>query len=201
MANLGTVGTVAIEKDVAGTGPLKVSRVNFVGDAAYQSGGSLGFLAALCALWKEDRTIVAVNATGENGDNGLVYTPEGNPFVVTGVASTDVFTTVGAHGFAAGDPVVFTASNQGDADLPDPFLPGGLGAGTVYYVIASGLTSTAFKVSASAGGSTIDFTAVAGAGTMLVKRADTLKIITPSTGAEVSGDQSSHTFRAIVFSN
>jgi hypothetical protein len=61
--------------------------------------------------------------------------------------TTDVFSCV-AHGLAAGDQVVFSAT-QGS-------LPTGLTGNTVYFVIASGLTADAFKVSASVGGSSID---------------------------------------------
>lgn len=51
--------------------------------------------------------------------------------------------------FAAGQPVVFT--NDGGA------LPDGLTAGTVYYVISAGLSADQFSVSATAGGSGIEF--------------------------------------------
>ena len=66
---------------------------------------------------------------------------------VTINVTTDVFSCV-AHGLVAGDRVVFSAT-QGN-------LPTGLTANTVYYVIASGLTADAFKVSASVGGGSID---------------------------------------------
>ena len=59
----------------------------------------------------------------------------------------DVFSCV-AHGLVAGDQVVFSAT-QGS-------LPTGLTSNTVYFVIASGLSADAFKVSASVGGSSID---------------------------------------------
>lgn len=66
---------------------------------------------------------------------------------VTFNVTTDVFSCV-AHGLVAGDQVVFSAT-QGS-------LPTGLTGNTVYFVIASGLTADAFKVSASVGGSSID---------------------------------------------
>lgn len=59
------------------------------------------------------------------------------------------------HGLAVGQPVVFSTSGA---------LPTGLTAGTVYYVIAAGLTTDAFQVSATAGGAAID-TSGAGSGT------------------------------------
>jgi hypothetical protein len=66
---------------------------------------------------------------------------------VTIDTATDLFGCV-AHGALAGDQVTFKAS-QGA-------LPTGLAANTTYFVIASGLTVDAFKVSATAGGSSID---------------------------------------------
>lgn len=54
------------------------------------------------------------------------------------------------HGLVAGQPVIFT--NEGGA------LPTGLVEGTVYYVIAGGLTTDAFSVSATPGGAGIETT-------------------------------------------
>ena len=64
--------------------------------------------------------------------------------------SLDTFTTVSAHSLVASDQVTFSAT--------DGTLPTGVTAGTTYYVIASGLTATVFKVSATEGGSSIDVT-------------------------------------------
>lgn len=58
------------------------------------------------------------------------------------------------HGLQAGQPVIFT--NEGGA------LPTGLTAGTVYYVIAAGLTASDFSVSATPDGAGV---ATTGAGT------------------------------------
>lgn len=70
------------------------------------------------------------------------------------VGTDDVFNTGENHGLSAGDSVTF--------DEIGSALPAGISANTTYYVIASGLTSTAFKVSTSSGGSTIDVTAAGG---------------------------------------
>jgi len=59
------------------------------------------------------------------------------------------------HPFVAGDKVVFSTSGA---------LPTGLTAGTVYYVIAAGLTANAFEVSATSGGAAVN-TSSAGSGT------------------------------------
>ncbi len=75
--------------------------------------------------------------------------PSGNPSVgVVTAATTDVITKV-AHGLLAGDRVRFTTTNT---------LPAGLTVDTNYYVIASGLTADAFKVSATLSGSAVDIT-------------------------------------------
>lgn len=75
--------------------------------------------------------------------------------VTISVASPGVITWAGGHGLVVGAPVVF--SNQGGA------LPTGLTAGTVYYVVAAGLTPTTFSVALTPGGSAIA-TTVAGTG-------------------------------------
>lgn len=66
----------------------------------------------------------------------------------TVVAATDLFTSV-AHGLSASNIIQFSST----VALPTPLLPN-----TNYYVIASGLTADAFKVSTTLGGSTINIT-------------------------------------------
>jgi len=58
-----------------------------------------------------------------------------------------------AHGLSSGTGVVFWASS-GAA------LPTGLSVGTIYYVIATGLTADVFEVSTSVGGAAVDITAI-----------------------------------------
>lgn len=65
----------------------------------------------------------------------------------TPVASPGVV-TVTAHGFAAGQALVFTGGT----------LPTGLTTNTLYYVLATGLTTNTFQVSATPGGTAINFT-------------------------------------------
>lgn len=55
-----------------------------------------------------------------------------------------------AHGFAAGKAVVFWGAE-----------PTGLTTGTIYFVIAAGLTADAFSVATTAGGSAVDITGTA----------------------------------------
>lgn len=77
---------------------------------------------------------------------------------LSGAITVNVDNTITStdHGLVAGDLVKFT--NVGGA------LPSGITAGVVYYVISTGLTADAFKVSTTFGGSTIDITD-AGSGT------------------------------------
>lgn len=79
------------------------------------------------------------------GERGTVTITNATPAVVT-------WTT---HGRAADDQVVFTTTGA---------LPTGLTAGTTYYVIASGLSTNSFQVSATQGGAAIN-TSSAGSGT------------------------------------
>lgn len=72
--------------------------------------------------------------------------------VTISVAAPGVVTWSG-HGLQAGQPVVFSTTGA---------LPTGLTAGTVYYVIAAGLTANSFSVAATPGGTGI---ATTGAGT------------------------------------
>src|SRR6266542_3302408 len=62
-------------------------------------------------------------------------------------ATADTF-TFSSHGYVAGDIVVFATITTTT----------GVTAYTKYYVISSGLTTNAFKVSATSGGSAIDMT-------------------------------------------
>lgn len=70
-------------------------------------------------------------------------------------ASPAVFTTSFIHLLRANDPLVFTTTGT---------LPTGLSLATTYFVIAAGLASTTFRVSATQGGAAIN-TSSAGSGT------------------------------------
>lgn len=83
-----------------------------------------------------------------------------DPHTISAVdTGTETLTTSTAHGLVAGARVQFT--NSGGA------LPTGLSAATDYYVISAGLTSTAFRVSATYGGAAVNLTG-AGSGTNTV---------------------------------
>lgn len=60
----------------------------------------------------------------------------------------------GTHGMTGGERIVFTTTGS---------LPSGITAGTTYYVLAAGITTTTFRISATSGGTAIN-TASAGSG-------------------------------------
>ena len=68
------------------------------------------------------------------------------------IAGTTPTFNVPCHGLTATTKVVFTGGDD---------IPCGLTLNTVYYVIAAGLTTGAFQVSATSGGSTISVTGTA----------------------------------------
>lgn len=90
-------------------------------------------------------------------------------------------TTSVVHGLSSGSPVTFTTTGT---------LPAGLSLATTYYVIAAGLTTTAFRVSATVGGAAIVPTTV-GTGTHTVTSATATALV---TGTEIE----SNNFRSIT---
>jgi hypothetical protein len=66
----------------------------------------------------------------------------------TSAAADDIIDTSTAHGFVAGDRVVFTALTGG----------AGLTTNREYYVIAANLAASSFQVSTSVGGAAVNFT-------------------------------------------
>lgn len=114
-----------------------------------------------------------------NGGNLLWYGPCISSTPQDFVAKPSLFQAP-AHGFVANDLVVF----WGDS------LPAGLTQGTRYYVISTGLTTDAFAVSTTQGGSSITLTGngsgrVAKDGTQTVNGANQ-QIIIPIGNVQVS---------------
>ena len=72
-----------------------------------------------------------------------------NPFIGNPTISiaTPAVITMASHGLSVHNKVVFTTTGA---------LPTGITAGTVYYVISAGLTSGAFQISTSIGGSAVN---------------------------------------------
>jgi len=79
------------------------------------------------------------------------------------------------HGFSAGDKVVFTGGT---------LVPCGLTLNAVYYVIAAGLTTDAFQVSATSGGSSIS---VSGSATGTFYVAEPLNLTGYTVDADMKG--------------
>lgn len=201
-----SLGGITVVSESAAIGPLKFTQIEVVGDSAYPTGGSVGFQDALQNLVDERRQVVAVLNSGVNGDAHLEYTPQGPPIPITAVTpSTDLLSTGPTlHGLNSGDAVEFVRTNQGPQSTSDK-MPGGLAENVVYYVIASGLTTTAFKVSATVGGSAVDITDAgfgAVTGGLSVVKADKLLVRVMSTAAEVANttNLSGNTYNALVIS-
>lgn len=89
-------------------------------------------------------------------------------------AGTPTF-NLGCHGYSAGDKVVFTGGT---------LVPCGLTLNTVYYVIATGLTTDAFQVSATSGGSSIS---VSGSATGTFYAAEPLDLTGYTVDADIKG--------------
>lgn len=83
---------------------------------------------------------------------------------ITVSGGTSLF-SLDCHGLAANDRVVFTIPSVSSTSIynslepsPDVEVPCGLSLNTVYYVMASGLTTSSFYVAASSGGTAIGTT-------------------------------------------
>lgn len=81
-----------------------------------------------------------------SGTRGLTLSRSTQTVTMT-IASPCVVTTSSSHGFTAGTRIVFSTSGA---------LPTGITAGTVYYIIATGLTTTTFQFSATENGSAVN---------------------------------------------
>lgn len=77
---------------------------------------------------------------------------DSDPPIVGTANVSNTITTEGNHGLVA-DQRVFVLS------FPGAVLPAGLSENTAYFVLAAGLTATAFTLSATSGGAAIDVTA------------------------------------------
>jgi hypothetical protein len=98
------------------------------------------------ADWAEAKFVLA----GLDSNDTDTETPAGisdpSATVTMSIASPAVISWA-SHGLVAGDPVIFTTSGA---------LPTGITAGATYYVIAAGLVTGAFQVSATPGGSAVN---------------------------------------------
>jgi hypothetical protein len=184
-----------VEETVAGNGGPKFSRITLVGDGAYPAGGSLGFGIAFRAATKQRRKILQVANDGAgNGNTDLEYVHPGpalltqvdpttglfTTYSLTSTLSTPIVATPVAHNLSAGFAVELNVQSDWE-QFQDGLLPNALAKDTLYYVIASGLTSTAFELSLTSGGSAIT---IAKPGALLSYLSDKLFVRVPSTGSE-----------------
>ena len=105
----------------------------------------------------------SVSLSAAMADEVQAWLDSGLNTTIGAVTFTDSGDLVGktAHGLVAGDVVEF----------PTVVTTTGISANTEYYVIASGLTADAFKVSATSGGSALTLT-TDGTGTAVKKSAN-----------------------------
>ena len=87
-------------------------------------------------------------------EQDLVITEAAKPATLND--ATNLITSP-CHGLVAGDRIAFAVT--------DGRLPCGIQANENYFVLASGFTSSAFKISNTAGGSEVDFTIIDAAAT------------------------------------
>lgn len=150
------------------TGDTGITGANEVTGGSYAR-ASASFAAAASGSCSSDADVSITGMPEETGSNavrfwGLWDNSSGGNFLCGGPISTTAqcqFTVYDhttdlvsspAHGLSAGDAVVFRDDEGGT-------LPTGITEGSIYFVIASGLTTDVFKVSTTSGGSTIDITA------------------------------------------
>lgn len=126
-----------------------------VPDSTRQSGSDYkGALDAVAAIHKREAAPFAPYADNQR------------QFQAADVSTGGDTIAVADHGLFANDVVRLTTTGT---------LPGGFAVSTDYYVIASGLTANAFKLSASQGGAAIDITST-GSGTHTFIRTTDMKV-------------------------
>jgi hypothetical protein len=116
------------------------------------SGGGGASAAATASIAGGLVTAVAVTNTGSSYETvpTVAIAKPRRTIPTSGITTGTDTIAYTAHGLSAGDVLVY--NNGGGASAT------GLTSGTTYYVIASGLTANAFKVSATDGGTTVDIT-------------------------------------------
>lgn len=137
-----SLGVVPQDLSAGATGVLTVKETNkFDANAVFQA-------ASWVKTVDENGFPLWVFTLGLQNDTGNTLLGAEDPVTVTVTAATNVFAAT-AHGLVAGNVVQFSTSTT----LPTPLL-----AGRDYFVIASGLTVDAFKVSLTLAGAEVDIT-------------------------------------------
>jgi len=167
----------AVSVAVAGTLYVEAPTVTF-------SGGGGSSAAATATISGGAVTAITVTNTGTAYTSVPTVTiPKARVTIPTsGITTATDTIAYTAHGLVATDAVVY--NNGGGTSAT------GLTSGTTYYVIASGLTANAFKVSATSGGSTVDITGTGNNAQYFEKVASTAATATASLGdGAVGGSQ------------
>lgn len=106
----------------------------------------VGFVVGSPTISIATPAVVTLNSHGLVAGNQVAFSVLQNTTMATlSVASPCVCTIT--NSFAAGRPIVFSSTGK---------LPSGVVAGTTYYVIATGLSSSSFQFSATVGGAAIN---------------------------------------------
>lgn len=155
-ANDGTGGT-----EVSGSGYARVSiadnGTNF--PTATSANPSVKSLAtsesfpAATADWMSGANVVGFGLYSASTSGTMYYSAFAlsGPVLVTADPATDIFTSGLVHGLTTNDAVRFVMGASGT--FPSPLV-----STTTYYVIATGLTTTAFAVSTTQGGAALNMT-------------------------------------------
>jgi len=143
--NVGGDNVTAIGVAEAGTRYAEAPGVSF-------SGGAGSGAAATATISGGAVTAVTITNTGTGYTSVPTVTIQVPVLTIPTANITLATDTISytAHGLSAGDQVTY---NNGGGTAAT-----GLTSGTTYYVIASGLTANAFKVSATSGGAAVDIT-------------------------------------------
>lgn len=136
-------------------GTFELSGVNSTAYTAYSSGGAASPSAVPFFTTTAGSSLLTVTlqnhglAVGETINFPISTTLQSSVVTIT-IATPGVITWFyGAHGMTGNESIVFTTTGA---------LPTGIVAGTTYYVLASGITSTTFRIASTPGGSAINTT-------------------------------------------
>ena len=141
----GTRETASGDADLAQASNIKASVVIFGVTGTLSTGITSADAWNIRAGVRYDGVSGKMNMDCRNGLSLTTYDVGGLPYAATVDSSTNVVTST-AHGFANDSTVRFTSN----------LAPGGLTAGSTYYVVSS--TTNTFQLASSSGGSAIDIT-------------------------------------------
>lgn len=145
---------------------------------------------ALMRVWISDTLLTRPSVTSSLV-NGTFATASAT---ITVTVATPAVVTWTAHGFTGNEPISFETTGA---------LPTGLTEGTIYYVLAAGLTADTFRVAATAGGSAINTSGtqsgthtgyygwgvVASAGALAAIAGGALQLYAPARGSSTYAEQ------------